>query len=60
MQSKFQTGENITYKSSVGEHRKGVIKQIMEKNGEVFYQIASEGASIVEINENKIMTLLNE
>jgi hypothetical protein len=61
MKNKFQSGENITYKSSRGgELRKGVIKQIMEKNGEVFYQVASEGASIIEINENKILTLLNE
>ena len=35
MKNKFQSGENITYKSS-------------------------KGASIVEINENKILTLLNE
>ena len=43
MKNKFQSGENITYKSSRGgELRKGVIKQIMEKNGEVFYQVASE------------------
>lgn len=60
MKNKFQSGENITYKSSIGGLCKGVIKQIMEKNGEVFYQVASEGASIVEINENKILTLLNE
>lgn len=59
MKNKFQAGENITYKSISGDHHKGVIKQIMEKNGEVFYQVISEGAS-VEINENKILTLLNE
>ena len=60
MKSKFQTGENVTYKSSSGEHHKGVVKQVTERNGEVFYQVVSEGASLVEINENTIVTLLNE
>ena len=59
MNNKFQTGENITYKGVSGDHRKGVISQILEKNGQVFYKVTSEGTS-VEINENTILTLLNE
>lgn len=58
--SKYNVGENVNYRTSLGDHRKGTVKQITEKNGEVFYQLACEGSSIIEVNENKILTLLNE
>ncbi len=60
MNNKFQVGENITYNNSFGGQSKGIIRQILyEANGQVSYQIASEGASLVEVPENKILTLLN-
>ncbi len=60
MNNKFQVGENITYNNSFGGQSKGIIRQILyEANGQVSYQIASEGVSLVEVPEDKILTLLN-
>lgn len=60
MNNKFQVGENITYNNSFGSQSKGIVRQVLfEANGQISYQIASEGSSVVEVPESRILTLLN-
>lgn len=60
MNNKFQVGENITYNNSFGGQSKGIVRQVLfEANGQISYQIASEGSSVVEVPESRILTLLN-
>jgi hypothetical protein len=56
----YKVGERIVFKNQRGAHQYGTVLNIVYKNNDLTYLVTEDSGGSVQVESNKIMTLINE